>query len=246
MRRGDEDPDVFGAAGHDHLRQAERAGDGQPVGGAGAKAVEELVADLAHRVVEDRADDALPHHQLHRASAGADGVEHDRLVAALGEEPLGVQRALGEHAEVGDADERLVALPALPRELDLDLRHAVRGAGGVGQHLPHEAVQAEDVADREHHRDVRDADVGRGVARRDRRDHHLGQAVGQRPHHHRAGRRALQPAEADDAVQPCAPRAAGAAASSRRPPSPAAWPRAWDASGARSAWCRRRGPPRRG
>ena len=150
---------MLGAARHDHLRKAERAGHGEPLRAARAEAVEHLVADLAHRVVEDGADDALAHHQLHRAPAGADGVEHERLVAARGEETLGVQRAPREDPEVRDADERLVALAPLPRELHLHLRHAVRRAGRVREHLPHERVQAEDVADREHHRDVGDADV---------------------------------------------------------------------------------------
>ena len=86
-------PEVLGAARHDHLREAQRARHGEPLGAARAQAVEDLVADLAHRVVEDGADDALAHHELHRAAAGADRVEHDGLVAARGQQLLGVQRA---------------------------------------------------------------------------------------------------------------------------------------------------------
>ena len=199
VRRVDQHADVLGAARAEHLGQAQLSGHGQALLAARAHPAEELVGDLAHRVVEDRADDALAHHQLHGASARSHGVEHDDLVAAGGEQVEGQQGAAGEDAEVRHPDEGLA--PLLRGQGHLDLGHAVRGARRVGQDLAQERIEADDVGHAEHHGDVHDVDVGRGVARGDRRHHDLRQAIGQGAHHLGADRGSLQAAEADHAVQ---------------------------------------------
>ena len=67
-------------------------------------------------------------------------------------------RALGQHAEVGHADQRACRRPRARRAATPEVAIPTRRAGSVGEDLPRQRVEAEDVADGEHHRHVLDPD----------------------------------------------------------------------------------------
>ncbi len=185
----------------DHVERADRADIRQPGAGNRAEAIlgggkhsaEQQVADLRRGDVEDARQQAGIGELLHRAAAGAGGVEHQAVVVAL--------QAIDDlgHAGRGDAEhgeaERRLAVGADGRIV----RHADDRLGCVRQDDAADAVQPGHVGDRRHHDDVGHADIRRHVARGERRDHELRQAERQLAHAGCHDRSAAAAADADDA-----------------------------------------------
>ena len=104
----------------DDLGEAEPPGRLEPVRAGGEHAADEVVAQLGGGDVEHAVEEARLHQPLHRAAAGAGGVEHEHLVAAL------LQRlARVRDARRGDAEHRRRDQRPLLAELDRRrLQHA--------------------------------------------------------------------------------------------------------------------------
>ncbi len=109
---------MLGAAGADHLRQAERSRHGQPLDSSGAQPAEDLIGDLPERIVEHGPYDAFLHQLLHRPPARSHRVKDDHIIPGITKQLDGQIRAFGEHAEVRHGDQRPVADLGLDRSVD--------------------------------------------------------------------------------------------------------------------------------
>ncbi len=126
---------VEGAQRHD-LRQALASGHLQALGTSGKDAADQLVAQLRGGDIEDSDEEAAVGQRLHRAPAGAGGVEDEDLVAAPLQLLARRRDARRRDAEHGGADQRALLAQGDIRGVD----HARHRGRGVGQDASRDRV----------------------------------------------------------------------------------------------------------